>query len=246
MAPTKDSFDGSDEERLPLNDHDGTDSSSAKSRFLRSGRARPLKASPLCVAALLLVTSIATAITTALILRPASAHCYHVNPSTSSIPAAHQAPSFNHQLVVFNSDKAFLGPPTPSTERSWQSLLPLGRGFVYASDRDDNPPQQYSVAAFHQYHCVHLLQRIFHRSINDSLSITSEDQEHFYHCVDYVRQTVMCLADPSLDRVTEDSETPGRVLNSGWGDTHVCRDFGALKRWTEHHRATNATFPDSF
>jgi hypothetical protein len=246
MAPTKGSFEGSDEERLPLNDYNGTDSSLTEQRYPRSGLARPAKASLIWVVALVFVTSIATAIATALVLRPTSAHCYHVDPSTSSIPPAHQAPSFNHQLVVFNPDKRFLGPPTPSTERSWQSLLPLGRGFVHASDREDNTPQQYSIAAFHQFHCVHLLQRIFHRSVKDPLSITLEDREHFYHCVDYLRQTVLCLEDPSLDRVTEDLETPGRALNSGWGDTHVCRDFGALKRWTEDRRATNATFPDSF
>lgn len=246
MASTKHSLGGSHKERWPLHDHDNSEEHLSDRRNLHHGSSRSASLSNLGVALIVLVASAITAVSTVLLLRSYASHCYHIAPAAATIPQPHHAPSFDHQFVVFDPDKDFLGPPTPSSERAWQSLLPIGRGFVQASDREGNPPTQYSVAAFHQYHCVHLLQRIFHKAVDTSLSITPEDEEHFYHCVDYVRQTVMCLADPSLDAVTKDPDTPRRALNSGWGDTHVCRDFDALRKWTEDHRASNATFSESF
>ncbi|KAK5636922.1 hypothetical protein RRF57_012634 [Xylaria bambusicola] len=54
------------------------------------------------------------------------------------------------------------------------------------------------------------------------------------HCFDYLRQALMCAADPTL-------EIRNESINgvTGWGTSHQCRDFEALKRWTEQHRYNN-------
>ena len=57
----------------------------------------------------------------------------------------------------------------------------------------------------------------------------------------------MCFADPTLDAVEINGEDEGgQRMNSGWGGEHVCRDWGALREWTEGRRYTNASYPDSF
>lgn len=54
------------------------------------------------------------------------------------------------------------------------------------------------------------------------------------HCIDYLRQSLMCYADTSLEiRVVNESgvkETPD------W-DVKRCRDFDAILRWAQEWRA---------
>lgn len=55
------------------------------------------------------------------------------------------------------------------------------------------------------------------------------------HCFDYLRQALICAADPALE---ERDDTIGGVR--GWGTTHQCRNFEALKKWARDHRYSDA------
>lgn len=46
--------------------------------------------------------------------------------------------------------------------------------------------------------------------------------EHTSHCVEYLRQSILCSADTSLEGET------GAWADAGWGQKHVCKDFDAL------------------
>ena len=52
---------------------------------------------------------------------------------------------------------------------------------------------------------------------------------HPLHCVDWIRQALMCNANLSLD-ATEDFWTFGQ------DSQHRCRDFDAVLAWTKEHR----------
>ena len=54
---------------------------------------------------------------------------------------------------------------------------------------------------------------------------------HMQHCFDYIRQALMCAADPTLEKR---DDMVGGVR--GWHTTHQCRNFEALKEWTGQHR----------
>jgi hypothetical protein len=54
------------------------------------------------------------------------------------------------------------------------------------------------------------------------------------HCFDYLRQTLMCAADATLEPVD-----PALGGVTGWGTARVCRDYGALAAWAEAHRVNN-------
>jgi hypothetical protein len=47
-----------------------------------------------------------------------------------------------------------------------------------------------------------------------------DDWIHVTHCLDALRQLIICAADPTLD---------------GAGVLHECRDWDGLKKWTEEH-----------
>lgn len=66
------------------------------------------------------------------------------------------------------------------------------------------------------------------------------DHEHLHHrhsrhCVDYLRQSLMCAADLTLEPI--DPELGGVT---GWGVKRTCRDWAKLKSWAEDRRASNA------
>ncbi|KHN99589.1 uncharacterized protein MAM_02442 [Metarhizium album ARSEF 1941] len=60
--------------------------------------------------------------------------------------------------------------------------------------------------------------------------------EHLIHCWDYLRQSIMCAGDTSLEWVHRLDKPPGQT--SGWGYQHTCKNFDAIFDWTESHRYT--------
>lgn len=61
--------------------------------------------------------------------------------------------------------------------------------------------------------------------------------KHLEHCFDYIRQGIMCAADPTIESVHHHAEDVAQ--DNGWGNTHICRSWDALKAFTESKRATD-------
>ena len=55
-----------------------------------------------------------------------------------------------------------------------------------------------------------------------------DPHRHASHCVEYLRQSLMCSVDASIERKDDDTRTI-----SGVGSLHVCRDFAGLIKWAE-------------
>ncbi|KAF1971707.1 hypothetical protein BU23DRAFT_555875 [Bimuria novae-zelandiae CBS 107.79] len=56
------------------------------------------------------------------------------------------------------------------------------------------------------------------------------DDKHTLHCINYIRQQIMCHSDTTLGG-TDDVHYS---LNKG----HQCRDYEAVVRWTKNHEWT--------
>jgi hypothetical protein len=54
--------------------------------------------------------------------------------------------------------------------------------------------------------------------------------DHMFHCVEYLRQSVMCYADPTLERRFQGILGPFSANN-----THVCGDWDMLMDWADDH-----------
>lgn len=66
---------------------------------------------------------------------------------------------------------------------------------------------------------------------------------HEWHCVDYIRQGIMCAADTTLDfaETAHVDAADGTVSKSrgftGDNSTHQCRDWDAMVDWAVENRA---------
>lgn len=62
---------------------------------------------------------------------------------------------------------------------------------------------------------------------------------HIHHCLDYLRQSIMCHADANLEPI---DMTLGGV--KGFGSPRKCRDSNKLKEWADTWRTHNETIID--
>jgi hypothetical protein len=85
----------------------------------------------------------------------------------------------------------------------------------------------YFVAAYHQIHCLTVIRAaLYHFSEGVEQTVPLP---HVLHCLDSLRQDVLCHADDEL-LYTED----GKVF--GDGQVRECRDMAALREWTERNK----------
>ena len=56
--------------------------------------------------------------------------------------------------------------------------------------------------------------------------------DHVSHCIEYLRQAILCSADTSLE-----GENGPEATSTGWGQKHLCTDYDALTRWADDHGA---------
>ncbi|KAJ5684070.1 uncharacterized protein N7477_000415 [Penicillium maclennaniae] len=140
----------------------------------------------------------------------------------------------------------YQGPPSQKSNDAWTALFIHGLTRISAAEAapmhnktlpipDD--PENYitSLAVFHQLHCLNAIRMSLW---NTSLMRGDEDEtsmRHLDHCVDIIRQAIMCHSDISLfvwARDPRDGKAKG--ISSV---THTCRDFNArqIARWADYH-----------
>ena len=124
---------------------------------------------------------------------------------------------------------------------------------------------QYSIAAFHQYHCLvralslpsalctdeltatqYQMRGLFSVAHSSSRPLTDKEVDHVYHCFEYFRQVIVCNADPTMDVFLPLSDRPGVIETLGWGNTHVCRDWDALSEWANERFWANKSTSHSW
>ncbi|KAI2709188.1 hypothetical protein CBS147332_6247 [Penicillium roqueforti] len=144
--------------------------------------------------------------------------------------------------VTFQPHSYFGGPPSNKTDEIWKRLSPPGDGIVelpIAAAKNlpeslpapNNPETAlvYGVSVFHQLHCLNFLRFAYYPS-----SVKDMDEEevafHRDHCLDYIRQVLMCHADPTFEPMSE-------VGINGMGAVHQCRDFNKIFSWAYEHRS---------
>ncbi|KAE8391710.1 hypothetical protein BDV23DRAFT_171474 [Aspergillus alliaceus] len=84
----------------------------------------------------------------------------------------------------------------------------------------------YFLKVFHQLHCLKAMRKSFHQLWSHQES--TESPEHIEHCLDNLRQDVICKAD--------DTPMPSLELINGAGEGQImhCKDFDRLVAWTKH------------
>ncbi|KAK6391307.1 hypothetical protein LTR81_026780 [Elasticomyces elasticus] len=84
----------------------------------------------------------------------------------------------------------------------------------------------YIMAVFHQLHCLSIITTALGTSQAEWKAMDDFTVEHRAHCVEYLRQSIICNADTTLE-----GETGSWTTSTGWGQTHSCVDYEALLDW---------------
>lgn len=172
--------------------------------------------------------------------------CFSYLPTELTLPGATPRVSIDNVLEIFSSHPEYMSPPPldNSSEPYWDALLPKGLGYVNSPLAQENVS---TISVFHQLHCLYTLRRIYYATLAKTLDKQNQKHElapfdngverpkHAAHCFEYLRQSLMCNADSSLEpfESTQD-DFPGM------GFQRQCRDYGALRRYAEEYRILDA------
>lgn len=105
----------------------------------------------------------------------------------------------------------------------WGSVFPSpGNGFIQLGPSN----RTFFLSMYHQLHCLDIIRVNF-------LVNASEAPRHIEHCLKYLRQTVLCNADTTLETTVSKMRADGRLDYgaSGVGMVHRCRDWTAVEGW---------------
>lgn len=114
----------------------------------------------------------------------------------------------------------------------WDALVPYA-GLVQIAAGPDSPwSHTYTLSMFHQLRCLDTLR---HQSL---LSLEERDNGIIHHCMNYVRQMILCRGDMHAEPFVADGTDRPSVDIHG---TYRCRDFRAVYAAVEeNHRQWEA------
>lgn len=94
---------------------------------------------------------------------------------------------------------------------------------------------------FHTLHCVNQVRKFYYSDYYHNPNPIEDQRDHFDHCIDLLRQTVMCHGDISLHTYTwkDDYRWPWPTMET----THQCRNWDKLMEWSKNHSLESLTGP---
>ena len=105
----------------------------------------------------------------------------------------------------------------------WDSLIPAGTGGAVRLGPDD---RFYTVSMFHQLQCLNDLRKAVVQTEDES----EPTKERVHHCLNYVRQMLLCAASVRLEPVKPTAG--GRGADGFWLE-HRCKDWTLLRQEVE-------------
>ncbi|PQE21335.1 Tat pathway signal sequence protein [Rutstroemia sp. NJR-2017a WRK4] len=151
--------------------------------------------------------------------------------SMSTIPLSIRPHTLTYQ-------RPFADDPALRPTDIWDTIFPNNGTVGGYFSHPTIAPQRSTFSAFHQLHCLHAIREAYYDAINTSESRHSHSSHanmpshtspaHIRHCIDLIRQSLMCYADTTIE--VKDEEINGV---RGFGTVHMCRDWSGLVRWTE-------------
>ncbi|KAL6692362.1 hypothetical protein J3F84DRAFT_383795 [Trichoderma pleuroticola] len=178
----------------------------------------------------------------------------------------HLVPNFPIQQVLFRADLPATvqrgnGESRDKVREYWLSYMPRGNGFIDVNNTEkyilpDPIPYEekhtYSMAVFHQLHCLYIIMDMYNNltipgsamntdaTHNAGLNISDDANGHVQHCFRYLRQSLMCCGDTTLEGKIPNSNING---TDGTGAVHICKDYEAIREWAEETRLTDLKHP---
>jgi len=230
----------SEEDKEILSENDGSDGYSplrylSSGRHYRSRRFFNWRNMSVLISVLLLIAGVSVWAHVVVLLR--NFHC-DIAPKEDRF----EPDLLFSRRLTFQPHKYYGGKPSNTTNEMWRRLIPPGDGIValprkYTKNLPPSRPAPhdpdsdvYGVSMFHQLHCLNFLRYAYYPE-----TVTTMPQKevaiHRDHCLDYIRQAIMCHGDATFETLNEQG-----VLD-GMGATHQCRDFDTMFTWAYERRS---------
>lgn len=140
-------------------------------------------------------------------------------------------PTFHSLLFEWPDETVY----SLDSDADWESLLPKGTGFTHAIDQQREDKIIFSVAMYHQLHCLGMLRRAHAYFRQGGLASEFIGETHVSHCFTYLRQSSLCAADMTLESASYELDSSGNwtLGVDGMGIKHKCRNPDLLRRYLE-------------
>jgi len=157
--------------------------------------------------------------------------------------------------ITIDASNIFMGKPRPEQTLAWENITKWRNIAVSKEDLDiinrtsielaDGSGYMATLEVFHHVHCLDFIRMYIFRDYYDTHENEDLRWKHVDHCIEVLRQSVMCHADISL-------------LTWKWADVqeppfadfhikHECRNWDNILEWTKQHQAAEEAIvrPDS-
>ncbi|OQV05015.1 hypothetical protein CLAIMM_09819 [Cladophialophora immunda] len=186
---------------------------------------------------------------------------YNSGPTNPLFPQIAWSPLqhlLEYDVKVFKSafggdiDRRYQGPPSPEIDANWDDLYNFGSTMLNTYEAAHLPNKTWPIVqepgnyiavidVFHHLHCLNMIRKALHPEYyvpHDWSDAIQEDnllgELHLDHCVDSIRQSLMCMSDVSVipwqwDTSDSTSKPVGNIV-------HTCRNFDAIRSWVYDRR----------
>ncbi|KAK1245972.1 hypothetical protein MKX07_005041 [Trichoderma sp. CBMAI-0711] len=151
----------------------------------------------------------------------------------------------DHGIAV---DNRFKGEPRPEQDKAWESLL-LYQNLAISRDALDVPGAVslndgtdrvlFSLDVFHNLHCLNYIRQFMFRDDYYKKSFPESERDSQYdhagHCVDVIRQSLICEGDISIS--TYDWKMDHLLPWPNFRVAHECVNWNHLMSWASRHAA---------
>ncbi|EMD31936.1 hypothetical protein CERSUDRAFT_119268 [Gelatoporia subvermispora B] len=113
---------------------------------------------------------------------------------------------------------------SPNGELEWASLVP-GPNVIHLGSHQT----AFSISMIHQLRCLDIVREALVHGLHNG---TSRREELTRHCMNYLRQNVLCRGDTFLEPFHYFTENDADITY----DTYQCTDWGAVYKAVEAHQ----------
>ncbi|KAE8142314.1 hypothetical protein BDV38DRAFT_278479 [Aspergillus pseudotamarii] len=206
-----------------------------------------------CLVLITVVAVVAWITSSPLFLRPR----HHYSPAEAAV--RYKDTIFSASGLQGAPRTKYQGPPTDESEQAWKDLYDVGISKIPFSEAIklsnktvpffEYPGEFYvQIDVFYQLHCLNRIRHWFWHAVSHESSVDNRTHdepgaaetkrnaiEHVDHCIDSIRQSLMCAAD--VTALTGFWNEEQQLVKAKLDVIRTCRDFEAIRDWGMEHRA---------